>query len=342
MIGHEIFMRRCIGLAELGLGNTRPNPLVGAVVVHEGQMIGEGFHERYGGPHAEVNAVAAVSDKSLLGGASLYVNLEPCAHHGKTPPCAEMLVRLGIKRVFIGMKDPYPLVAGKGIRMLEEAGVRVSCGILEEECRELNRRFLTFHEKKRPYILLKWAQSLDGIMGSGNRERLFLTGDTVQKLVHKWRSEEAAILVGPDTALLDNPRLTLRCWKGNQPLRVLVDRHLRVPETHALYDRSSPTVVFNMLKEEKHKNLELIALEDKDFLAGVMERLHAMNIQSVMVEGGAAILEELLRQNLWDEARLIQTDRPVGKGVRAPVLAAGYTGKEAWGKETLCRFRNPG
>ncbi|MBN1791929.1 MAG: bifunctional diaminohydroxyphosphoribosylaminopyrimidine deaminase/5-amino-6-(5-phosphoribosylamino)uracil reductase RibD [Bacteroidales bacterium] len=319
-------MKRCLDLAALGLGHTASNPLVGSVIVHNDRIIGEGFHHVYGGPHAEVNAVDAVADKSLLSVSTLYVNLEPCSHSGKTPPCADMIIRTGIPEVVIGTSDPNPLVSGNGIRKLEQSGVKVTTGVLQDQCRDLNKRFFTYHTKKRPMVILKWAQTSDGFMdvlreNAGVPEPNWISNEISRILVHKWRSEEQSILVGTRTALLDNPRLNVRQWSGNSPVRMVLDRNLRLPATLNLFDNSMPTLVFNALKDSQEGLTQYVRLDFTGSVLGELLRyLYDKGLQSVFVEGGQKLLNSFLDENLWDEARVFTGPGMFGAGISAPVI----------------------
>ena len=303
-------MRRCIQLAQCGEAGAAPNPMVGAVVVCDGQIIGEGFHRRCGGPHAEVNAINSVKDKHLLSRSTIYVSLEPCAHFGKTPPCADLIIRSGIPRVVIGCADPFAKVNGLGIKKLRDAGCEVVVGVLEEACRELNHRFFTFHQEHRPWILLKWAQSEDGYIAplqtSPQERRVFFSNNLTQTLVHRLRARSQAILVGTRTALVDNPTLTTRYWPGPNPLRLTIDRHNCLPTTLHLLDGSTPTVVYT------HESIEEI-----------LQDLYKRCIQSLLVEGGAKLLQSFIDAGLWDEARIETAPVRLGNGVAAPVLDEG-------------------
>lgn len=339
-------MKRCLNLAGLGLGCTAPNPMVGSVIVHNGTIVGEGYHRVFGGPHAEVNAVAAVKDKSLLEASTLYVNLEPCSHSGKTPPCADMIIDAGIPEVVIGTTDPNPLVSGNGIRKLRQAGVKVISGILREDCQLINRRFFTYHRQKRPYVVLKWAQSEDGYIdvlreNPGIRHPTWISNEISRLLVHKWRSEEQSILVGTQTALLDNPRLNVREWPGNSPLRMVLDRTLRLPKTLHLFDNSMPTIVFNALKEGHEDQTRYVRL---DFTGNVPESLlnflFDQGIQSVLVEGGQKLINSFILENRWDEARVFTGPKHFGEGVQAPVIRHITPREYSLREDTLFFYRN--
>ncbi|MCC7331731.1 MAG: bifunctional diaminohydroxyphosphoribosylaminopyrimidine deaminase/5-amino-6-(5-phosphoribosylamino)uracil reductase RibD [Flavobacteriales bacterium] len=335
----ESYMSRCLDLAKLGMGKVAPNPMVGCVVVHNGNIIGEGFHQQYGGNHAEVNAIQAVKNKSLLKESTLYVNLEPCAHFGKTPPCANLIVEHNIPRVVIGCVDSYSEVSGKGIEKLQNAGIELTVGVLENESLELNKRFFTFHNKKRPYIILKWAETKDGFFDvdrgneiaglTRNNVDNWITNDLSKKLVHKWRSEEMAIMVGTNTALNDNPRLTVREWKGENPTRIVIDLHDRLPQSLNIFDKSIPTIVFSLNKETSTNNLTYVKINDtKTLLKEALNELHKRNIQSVIVEGGATLLQSFIDQQLWDEARVFIGNKKFTTGLKAPSLKGNLVAEE--------------
>jgi diaminohydroxyphosphoribosylaminopyrimidine deaminase / 5-amino-6-(5-phosphoribosylamino)uracil reductase len=320
------FMERCMYLASMGSGKVHPNPMVGAVLVHEGKIIGEGYHAYFGGPHAEVNAIHSLKDPGILKASSLYVNLEPCTHFGKTPPCTDLILAMGIPRIVIGTPDPNPAVSGNGIALLRRAGRNVISNVLADKCRWLNRRFFTFYEKHRPYIILKWAQSSDGFI---DRMRTpftpigptWITNEAARQLVHKWRSEEMAIMAGTNTIEKDNPRLNLREWEGRNPMRIIPDRTLRLPETCHVFDGSVPTIVFTEKYRKSQKNLEFIQLPFNDtVLESILKILFERGIQSLFVEGGARLLQGFIDRKLWDEARVFEGRIHFSKGVSAPVL----------------------
>jgi diaminohydroxyphosphoribosylaminopyrimidine deaminase / 5-amino-6-(5-phosphoribosylamino)uracil reductase len=335
-------MHRCIYLARLGAGYTAPNPMVGAVLVHNDCIIGEGWHKKYGGAHAEVNCIndalhhPSVS-AAMISNSTLYVSLEPCAHHGKTPPCADLIIKHKIPKVVIGCRDPFSEVNGKGIEKLTAANVEVITGVLENECTDLNKRFFVFHTQHRPYILLKWAQTADGFIASSPQihsgkseksghaglQRLLISNEYSNRVVHKWRSEEAAILVGTNTALHDNPALTSRLWPGPSPVRVVLDATLRLPLSLQVFEQPVKTIVFNYIKEAQEGNLFFKKMDaNKNSIRQVVDGLYRMDIQSVLVEGGAALLQSFIGEGLWDEARVItNTELFIGKGVAAPLLA---------------------
>lgn len=313
-------MLRALELAEKGAGTVSPNPRVGCVIVHGNEILGEGWHERWGGPHAEVHAVAAVSRRELLRASTVYVNLEPCAHTGKTPPCADLLIREGVKEVVIANVDPNPLVLGKGIEKLRAAGCTVRTGILADHGRELNKRFFTFHEKQRPYVILKWAQTADGFLARANFESKWISTDSSRQWVHQWRSVEDAVLVGTRTAAHDNPRLSVRDWTGRQPIRVVIDRFLRLPHTLHLFDGTQPTWCYNVMKHHEQVNLKWIRLAEEDFLRHLLHDLWQRHVQSIIIEGGAGTLAQFIGSGLWDEARVFHSKRKFGTGIAAPPL----------------------
>ncbi|MGY6742556.1 MAG: bifunctional diaminohydroxyphosphoribosylaminopyrimidine deaminase/5-amino-6-(5-phosphoribosylamino)uracil reductase RibD [Cecembia sp.] len=316
----EKFMLRAIELAELGRGKVSPNPMVGCVIVHEEQIIGEGYHQVYGGPHAEPNAIQNVIHPERLKEATAYVSLEPCAHWGKTPPCANLLVEKRLKKVVIGAVDSNPLVGGKGIQILRDAGIKVETGVLEEQVRLQNVRFFTFMEKKRPYIILKWAKTKDGFIARENYDSKWISNPYSRQLVHKWRSEENAIMVGTLTAQYDNPKLNVRDWGGKNPVRIVIDRNLRLNPGLFLFDKSQATLCYNQIHAQVEQNLEKVQLQEGFDLEEIFEDLYQRKIQSVIVEGGAQILNKLLEKELWDEARVFTGNESFGTGIPAPQL----------------------
>lgn len=317
---HELYMRRALELADLGRGRVSPNPLVGCVIVVDDQIIGEGYHECYGGPHAEPNALSAVTDPSLLERATVYVTLEPCAHVGKTPPCADLLVSKRVKEVIIAAVDSNPLVGGKGIAKLRAAGIPVTTGVLETEARSQNRRFFTQMEKQRPYVLLKWAQTRDGFVARSNYDSKWISNVHSRQLVHRWRAEEDAVLVGTKTAHYDNPKLNVRDWPGRDPLRIVIDKQLTLDPNGFLFDQTQPTICYNLVKEEEHDNLHYAQLP-ADFQVGdLLADLQRRNVQSVLVEGGSILLQHFIVQDLWDEARVFTGDVTFGSGISGPQL----------------------
>jgi len=322
MISKEMYMLRAIELAELGRGSVRPNPMVGCVIVHEDKIIGEGYHQLYGGPHAEVNAIHAVEDKSLLPFSTVYVTLEPCAHFGKTPPCADLLVAQQVGKVIIGALDSNPLVGGKGVELLKKAGIPVESGVLEDRVRLQNNRFFTAMEKHRPYILLKWAQTRDGYVARGNYDSKWISNEYSRQLVHKWRAEEHAIMVGTQTAHYDNPKLNVRFFVGQDPVRVMIDKKLTLDPNSYLYDQSQPTICYNTEKNEELENLIYVKLQKDFLLKDILLDLQERKIQSVLVEGGSFLLQKFISENLWDEARVFTGNTLFGEGIKAPELNA--------------------
>jgi diaminohydroxyphosphoribosylaminopyrimidine deaminase/5-amino-6-(5-phosphoribosylamino)uracil reductase len=326
---HEKFMRRCLILAKKGLGNTSPNPMVGCVIVHNNLIIGEGYTSPYGGNHAEVNAINSVKDKRELQKATLYVSLEPCSHYGKTPPCTDLIVKHKIKEVIIGTIDDNSLVSGKGIEHLKKYGCEVNVGILEWECREINKRFFTFHNKKRPYVILKWAETKDGFIDRLREDRSernpnWISNKISQQLVHKWRSEESSVLVGTNTVINDDPRLNVRRWAGNNPVRLILDNTLRIPHDFHVFDGSVKTIVFTSSKSMFEKEKDNIVLEYINYADSIprqiCDKLYEKNIQSVIIEGGAQILQSFIYDKLWDEARIFIGTSSFGKGLKAPKI----------------------
>ncbi len=319
----ETYMQRCLDLAIKGLGNVAPNPMVGCVIVHEGKIIGEGFHQQYGQAHAEVNAVNSVQPelKHLLSSSTLYVNLEPCSHFGKTPPCADMIIANKIPHVVIGSNDPNPKVSGNGIKKLKDAGVEVISGVLKTESDFLNRCFITYHTKHRPYIILKWAQSDDGFMSPAEPKQLWLTNDSSRKLTHQWRSEEQAIMVGKRTVEIDNPALTVRLVKGKNPVRLVIDRELSLKITNRIFKEKGQLFLYNEIDHSDDEKLSLVQLNfEQDVLPQIMEHLFAKEIQSLIVEGGLYTLQQFIDSNLWDEARIFTTAHILGEGKKSPEL----------------------
>jgi diaminohydroxyphosphoribosylaminopyrimidine deaminase/5-amino-6-(5-phosphoribosylamino)uracil reductase len=317
---HTRWMHRCLELATLGAGEVAPNPMVGAVLVQRDRILAEGWHRAHGGPHAEVHCLNAWSG-AVPEDATLYVNLEPCAHHGRTPPCADLIVERGVRKVVVGMQDPFPAVAGKGIERLRAAGVEVKVGILEQDCRWLNRRFLTSVELGRPYIILKWARSVDGYLDRHPRtaqEVQRISSPATDVLVHLWRAEEQAILVGSRTVINDDPQLTVRHVTGRQPLRVVIDRTGTTPATSRVYDASAPTLLFTSAPRVDVACEQVLIGEGQDVLPIVLAELHQRQVRSLLVEGGATMLNAFLAQGTWDEARVIEGTVHFGAGTIAP------------------------
>jgi len=315
-------MNRCLELARAGAGRVAPNPMVGAVLVYNNKIIGEGYHKKFGEAHAEVNCINNVKDedKDSIKASTLYVSLEPCSHYGKTPPCADLIIEKKIQRIVIGCKDLNKEVDGKGIQKLQSAGVEVITGILTEECLDLNKRFFTFQQHQRPYIILKWAESSDGKIGNA-AERVLISNDYTNRLVHKWRSEEAAILIGTRTALQDDPSLTNRLWHGNNPIRLVIDLNLRLPPHLKIFNKETKTIIFNKSKHEEDGNLIFYKLKEEDLLPELLKTLHELQLQSVLVEGGAKLLQSFIDKSLWDEARVIRNEKlTLGIGLDAAQL----------------------
>lgn len=319
----ELFMQRCIDLAYLGQGNVAPNPMVGCVIVHDGRIIAEGYHRKYGEAHAEVNAINEVEDKSILKDCTVYVSLEPCAHFGKTPPCADLLIAHRVQRVVVGCKDTHVKVGGKGIERLKKAGIEVVVGVLEKECRELNKRFFTFHEKQRPYVILKWAQSKDGFLDGPRRNNekgiFWISCPETRSLVHKWRSEEASILVGRKTVENDNPSLTVRDYHGKNPIRLIIDSQLKITGDLKILSDEAPTIIFNRSRNEQIGNIEWVKIPEVE-TRYILEELYKKGIQSVIVEGGSRTLQYFIFDNVWDEARVIVGESMLGEGNKAPSI----------------------
>jgi diaminohydroxyphosphoribosylaminopyrimidine deaminase/5-amino-6-(5-phosphoribosylamino)uracil reductase len=328
-------MQRCLQLARQAAGYVAPNPMVGAVLVHDQRIIGEGFHHRYGQAHAEVHCVNSVKkeDEHLIDQSILYVSLEPCAHFGKTPPCADLIIRNKIPKVIVGCRDPFKEVDGKGIEKLLAAGIEVELGVLEKECTEVNKRFFTFHKKRRPYIILKWAQSHDSKIGSINGRRVLISNEFTNRIVHKWRGEEASILVGTNTAMLDNPELNVRLWNGQNPVRLLVDRNLRLPTSLKIFNTDAKTIIFNTIKHEQTNHLLYYQVTNQQSIVQqIVHALYQLKIQSVLVEGGAKLLQSFIDEQMWDEARVIENrELIITDGLNGPVL----TNEELSGSEKI-------
>jgi diaminohydroxyphosphoribosylaminopyrimidine deaminase/5-amino-6-(5-phosphoribosylamino)uracil reductase len=331
-------MQRCLDLAVKGLGHVAPNPMVGSVIVHNGKIIGEGYHQQFGQPHAEVNAVNSVPEelKHLLTSSTLYVNLEPCSHHGKTPPCADMIVRHKIPRVVIGSNDPNPKVAGQGIRKLKDAGIEVTIGVLKQSSDFLNRRFLTHYTKHRPYIILKWAESADGFMAPLEPRQIWLTNEQSKKLVHQWRSEEQAIMVGKKTVEIDNPELTVRLVEGKNPARIVIDRTLSIQSSKKIFNPNASIFLFNEIEQYSDSKIHFEKIHfNEPVLPQVLKSLHAKQIQSIIVEGGAHTLNQFIEQNLWDEARIFTAPVKLEGGKASPKLTGKLLTEEKLGNDRL-------
>ena len=326
---HENYINRCIELAKNGLGTTYPNPMVGSVIVYNNEIIGEGWHRKSGEPHAEVNAINSVKNKSLLAKATIYVSLEPCSHFGKTPPCCDLIIKHKIPDVVVGTIDPNSIVAGTGIKRLQENGINVTVGILEKECNELNKRFFTFHNKKRPYIILKWAESQDGFIApltKDKKEPVWISNEFSRQLVHKWRSEEQAILVGTNTVLDDNPKLDVRDWTGKNPIRIVLDKNGRISKNHHIKDGQIKTIVIteqeNLTSSENciYEN----AIFDIQLTKTIADISYKYGIQSIIIEGGRQTLQTFIDDNLWDEAKVFIGNIYLKSGITAPILNRNF------------------
>jgi diaminohydroxyphosphoribosylaminopyrimidine deaminase / 5-amino-6-(5-phosphoribosylamino)uracil reductase len=356
MIKHEKYMHRCIELARKGAGNVAPNPMVGAVLVYEDNIIGEGWHQHYGEAHAEVNCINSVQEeyKQFISLSTLYVSLEPCAHIGKTPPCSDLIIKQQIKQVIIGCRDPFKEVNGKGIEQLKAAGIKVMVDVLRNECEDLNKRFFTFHQKQRPYIILKWAQTKNGKIAASlnpskggtlatDTRRLLISNEHTNRLVHQWRSEEASVLVGTNTALMDDPQLTNRYWKGNQPIRLVIDKELKLPASLKLFNKDAKTILFNSVKHDLNSQPQYFQINKHETsISQILSALYKLNIQSVLVEGGAKLLQSFIDAGLWDEARVIENKGlTVDGGLDAPVLSNySFINEQSILTDTIRYFKN--
>ena len=334
-------MLRALELAELGRGAVSPNPMVGCVIVQDNKIVGEGWHKQYGGPHAEVNAINSVKDATLLEQAELFVSLEPCAHYGKTPPCADLIIQYPLKKVWIANMDPNPQVNGKGKTKILQQGIDVVSGLLEEEGRELNKRFFTFQEKKRPYIILKWAETSDGFIARENFDSKWISNVISRRITHKWRAEEDAIMVGKNTAMYDNPSLNVRNWAGKNPIRIVADVQLSLPPSLHLFDQTIPTLVLNELKNEIQNQVEYICMEmGENFVKNLMPVLSHKNIHSVLVEGGSNLLSQFIHSGIWDEARIFTGQQTFGNGLAAPEIKGVLTGTTCIENDQLKILKN--
>lgn len=344
-MNHKKYIQRCIQIAKNGIGSTRPNPSVGAVIVFNDEIVGEGFTSPYGKNHAEVNAVNSVKDTAILNQATLYVTLEPCSHVGKTPPCADLIVQHQFKKVVIGCLDTNSLVAGKGVERLEKAGIEVVVGVLEKECQEHHKRFFTVQDKKRPFILLKWAETKDGFIApleKDKQEPIWISNVYSQQLVHKWRSKEHAILVGTNTVLDDNPSLTVRSWQGQHPIRIVLDKNVRIPNSATIFNGKLKTIV--LTQSDSRETKENVIFEVIDFSKNVAQEicnvLQKHHIQSVIIEGGAKTLQTFIDVGLWDEARVFVGDVVFDEGIKAPNLLVPISSEEKIINDTLRIYYN--
>jgi diaminohydroxyphosphoribosylaminopyrimidine deaminase/5-amino-6-(5-phosphoribosylamino)uracil reductase len=342
MVEDEKYMQRCLELAALGIGNVSPNPMVGAVIVMDTTIIGEGYHHQYGEAHAEVNAINQVianfeDAAEILNQSTIYVSLEPCAHYGKTPPCADLIIKHRIPKVVIGCRDPFDAVNGKGIEKLLAAGVDVTVCVLEKECQWLNRRFFTRVQKHRPYVILKWAQTSDGFFAPDDGSQFWITGAESRKLVHQWRAEEDAILIGKHTAAVDNPQLNVRYAEGKSPKRIVIDRKLELNSELNIFDQSVETFVFNELKTDVQGHIKYIALEDFDRYVPqyILYQLYLQDLQSVIVEGGAHTLNSFIEAGLWDEARIFTGPANLDEGIKSPEIKGTMAGEYVIGPDKL-------
>jgi diaminohydroxyphosphoribosylaminopyrimidine deaminase/5-amino-6-(5-phosphoribosylamino)uracil reductase len=338
------YMLRALQLAKLGGVSVAPNPLVGAVIVHDNQIIGEGYHQKYGEAHAEVNAVNSVEDKALLKDSTIYVTLEPCSHFGKTPPCADLLIRSQFKRVVIAQVDPFSEVSGRGIEKLKNAGIQVDCGILEKEAQELNKRFITFHTKKRPFISLKWAQTKDGFLDLDRSQKQeaeihWISQPETQVITHEMRSTEQAILVGWRTIQNDNPSLTTRAFKGPNPLRIVIDPQLQAPKEAIVFTDGMQTLILNQLEDKTVDGTQYLKLENLN-IESILETLFHRGISSVLVEGGANTLNQFIQSGSWDEALVITGENEFKSGLKAPVIPKNPVKTVQFGKDRLNYFQN--
>ncbi len=339
-MNHELYMQRCLQLAALGSGNVAPNPMVGCVIVLDDKIIGEGWHQEFGKAHAEVNAINSVTNQQLLSKSTLYVSLEPCLHYGKTPPCVDLILQHKIPKVVVGIRDPFAKVNGEGIAKLNATGVEVITPVLENECAALNKRFFTFHQRKRPYIILKWAQSKDGFIGKKN-ERVLISNPLSQIQVHKWRSEEQSIMIGTNTALTDNPKLNVREWFGKSPTRIVIDKDLKLPSHLSIFDGINETIIFTMQQKTSVEKIKHIQLHENNFtVKEMLTQLHQQNIQSILVEGGAILLQSFIDSGCWDEARVITGNILLNDGIKAPHLNLSPASTQTSGDDTISFYQN--
>jgi len=342
---HQLYMQRCIDLAQKGIGNVAPNPMVGAVLVYENRIIGEGWHQQFGGPHAEVNCINSVAeaDRNLISQSTLYVSLEPCNHFGKTPPCTELIIQSQIKKVVIACTDPFEKVNGAGIKKLVDNGIEVITGILEQEALLLNKRFFNFYLYQRPYVILKWAQSADGYIALTKGKPVKISNEITDKLVHKWRSEESAIIVGTNTVINDNPALTTRNWTGRSPLRIFIDKRLSIDANYNILDNNTDTLILNLVKNEKVGVNEFVLIHDETkIIEELLQLLYKKGVQSLIVEGGSRLLQSFIDSNFWDETRIIKnTELLLQEGLPSPTLKNNVRFKQEWvGKDAINYYLN--
>ncbi|MEC7863681.1 MAG: bifunctional diaminohydroxyphosphoribosylaminopyrimidine deaminase/5-amino-6-(5-phosphoribosylamino)uracil reductase RibD [Bacteroidota bacterium] len=336
----EFYMQKCFELAYKGIGNVSPNPMVGSIIVYNNKIIGQGYHQKYGFSHAEVNAIASVKNKGLLNKSTLYVNLEPCAHFGKTPPCANLIIKQKIPKVVIGCIDASSKVSGKGIKNMQEAGIEVVVGVLEKESQQLNKKFFTLHKKKRPYIILKWAESKDGFIAPNNQnESFWMTSYESKKLVHKWRAEEDAILVGRITAEKDNPSLTVREVKGDSPIRIVIDKDLKLSKNLNLFNSESETIIFNNIKSKVKGINTFVKVDFRNLINNIIGELYKQKIQSIIIEGGTRTIQSFIDVKLWDEARIFTTNKKLTKGLKAPIITGKTVEETEVGEDKLTYYK---
>lgn len=343
MLKHHKYMQRALELAKKGIGAVSPNPMVGCVLVHDEEIVGEGYHEIYGGPHAEVNAINSISNKELLKNCTMYVSLEPCSHYGKTPPCANLIIQHKIPKVVIALEDPNPKVAGNGIRLLKEAEIEVELGLLQKEAIQLNKRFLKKFNKKTPYIILKWAETADGYIARLNFDSKWISNEISRAWVHKWRAEEDAIMVGTNTVEYDNPTLNVRDWIGKNPTRLIVDRNLRLSGEKKVFDNTIPTILYhyeNAIPKLPHQVQLGVNLSEERFLEDMFKDLYQKRISSVLVEGGATLLNALIQADLWDEARVFKSKNTFGNGINAPIVNGVLDSLNQIGDDVLMIYQN--
>lgn len=343
MSTHEFYITRCIEIAKNALGSSRPNPMVGCVIVHNNKIIGEGYTSPYGGNHAEVNAIHAVKDKSLLKEATLYVTLEPCSHYGKTPPCSDLIIAHNIPNIVIGTVDTHSKVAGKGIIKLQSNGCNVTVGVLENECKIHHKRFFTFHNKKRPYVILKWAETSNGFIAPTIKKEIkpvWITNTISRQLVHKWRAEEQAILVGTNTVIQDNPSLTVRDWTGQQPLRVVIDKDLKLNTTFSVFNTIAETLIISSKHEDKNNSAIIDFSKHNAIAHQICNVLYDRNINSIIIEGGSKTLQTFIDENLWDEARVFTGTIKFKEGIKAPKLSGQLLYKTQLKEDTLKVYTN--
>lgn len=336
----ERYMQRCLEIACRGQGKVSPNPMVGCVITHQGKIIGEGWHQQYGQAHAEVNAIQSVENKALLPESTVYVNLEPCAHFGNTPPCADLLAKHQVKKVVISNTDPNPKVAGKGLEKLKAQGIEIQTQVLEAAGLQLNRRFFTFFTQKRPYIILKWAETADGYIARQNFDSKWISNPISRMKVHQWRSQEDAILVGKNTALYDDPQLNVRDWVGRNPTRVVIDPQQSLSKDLKLFDQQIPTICYNFMQNQSAPRLEMVKISPSNLYQDIVQDLYQRKIQSIIIEGGANTLQAFIHQNLWDEARIFKSKNTFGAGLSAPQIQGRLLAKEQLMEDDYFEYHN--